>query len=407
MINVDDEVTLTADLFGNPEALFATLGRPGPVHRVALPDGMPAWLVTGHEEVREVLSDPRLVRGADAAAPELKQYLGMYSDDFVLTKHMMLTDPPDHTRMRKAVARAFTPRRVELLRPRVEEITRGLVDAMLPVGTADIVEDLALPLPIAVICEMLGVPFDDRGEFGRWAEVITGMNASSGPDDLHQAGRWFDAYLSGLVDRRRAEPGDDMISGMLEAQSQGEALSDLELRSNAFILLVGGFETSVNLIANGVLALLTHPEALDRLRADPSLLPGAVEEMMRFDSPVSTVTYRFATEPLTIAGVEIERGEHVAVSIAAANHDPAKFTDASRLDITRRTNGHLSFSHGIHFCLGAPLARLEGEVAFRELLGRVGDLRLAVPAEELAWKQNFIVHRLERLPVTFSDHYRR
>ncbi|MFD9322373.1 cytochrome P450 [Streptomyces sp. NPDC060053] len=403
MINIEGEVALKTDLFGDPQALFERLGRPGPVHRVALPDGMPAWLVTGHAEVREVLSDPRLVRGADAAAPELRQYLGMYSDDFVLTRHMMLSDPPDHTRMRRAVSKAFTPRRVEQLRPRVEKITRELVDAMLPQGTADIVDALALPLPIAVICEMLGVPFEDRAEFGQRAEVITGMNASSGPQELVGAGRWFDAYLSSLVERRRTDPGDDMISGMLQAQIGQDPLSDLELRSNAFILLVGGFETSVNLIANGLLALLRHPEALSRLRDDLSLLPEAVEEMMRLDSPVSTVTYRFATEKLTIGGVEIQPGDHVAVSIAAANHDPTRFPDPSRLDITRKTNGHLSFSHGIHFCLGAPLARLEGEIAFRELLSRTDGLRLAVAEEELRWKQNFIVHRLEHLPVTFAS----
>ncbi|MFJ6938081.1 cytochrome P450 [Streptomyces sp. NPDC101132] len=402
MIDLDGQVALTTELFGDPEALFGTLGGRGPVHRVALPDGMPAWLVTGHREVREALSDPRLVRGAHAAAPELRQYLGMYSDEFVLTKHMMLSDPPDHTRMRKVVAKAFTPRRVELLRPRVQEITDGLLDAVLPAGRADLVEALALPLPIAVICEMLGVPFGDRDEFGRYAEVITGMNASSGPGELAAAGQWFNTYLSELIARRRTEPGDDMISGMLEAQRHGDTLSDLEMRSNVFILLVGGFETSVNLIANGVLALLRHPDALERLRADEGLLPGAVEELMRFDSPVSTVTYRFATEPLTIGGAQIRPGDHVAVSIAAANHDPAKFTEPGRLDITRRTNGHLSFSHGIHFCLGAPLARLEGEIALREVLRRLPGLRLAEPAESLTWKQNFIVHRLDRLPVTFT-----
>lgn len=402
MISIDGEVRLSTDVFGDPAKLITTLGNTSPVHRVALPDGMPAWLVTGHAEVLQVLSDPRLVRSADAAAPQLRQYLGMYSEDFVLTKHMMLSDPPDHTRMRKVVSKAFTPRRVELLRPRVQEITDSLLDAIAPLGTADIVDSFALPLPIAVICDMLGVPYGDREEFGRHAEVITGMNAASGPEDLARAGQWFDGYMSDLVARGRREPGDDMISGMLQAQQDGDTLTDLEIRSNAFILLVGGFETSVNLISNGVLALLRNPDALDRLRGDLSLVPGAVEELMRFDSPVSTVTYRFATEPMTIAGVRIAAGDHVAVSVTAANHDPAKFAEPSRLDLTRRTNGHLSFSHGVHFCLGAPLARLEGEIALLGLLTRLDDLRLAVPEQDLIWKQNFIIHRLDHLPVTFT-----
>jgi cytochrome P450 len=397
----DTAVALDLSTFGDPKALFAQLGGTGPVHRVLLPDGMPGWLVTGNTEVREALSDPRLVRSVTAAASELRPYLGLASADFVLTQHMLFADPPDHTRLRKLVSQAFTPRRVDLLRPRVQQITDELIDTFAADGEVDLVEAFALPLPIAVICDLLGVPFGDRAEFEQYAEVITGINASSSHEEVIGAGRWFDTYIAGLVEERRRNPGTDMISGMITAQENDDRLTDVEVRSNSFLLLAAGFETTVNLVANGVLALLQHPESMRRLREEPGLVPEAVEEILRYDSPVSSITYRFAAESMEIGGVRISAGEHVALSPPAANHDPVRFPRPDVFDIGRRTNGHMSFGHSIHFCLGAPLARLEGEIAFASLLRRLDGLELTVPSAELTWKPTFIVHRLDRLPVRF------
>ncbi|GAA4148127.1 cytochrome P450 [Phytohabitans flavus] len=403
MTNQDGRVALATEVFANPRELLAKLGAPHPIKRVTLPDGMPTVLVTGNREAREALSDPRLVRSVQAAAPELHKYHPMASDDYALSQHMLFADPPNHARMRRLVSKAFTRRRVEEMRPRIQQITDRLVDAIAPAGSADLIQALALPLPIAVISEMLGIPFEDRAEFEQHAETLTGINASSSFDDIIAAGRWFDKYLTDLVEGRRTKPGDDLVSAMLAAQVQDDKLTDLELRSNVLLLLSAGFETTVNLVANGILALLRHPDAMAVLRAEPELMPNAVEELLRYDSPVSCITYHFAREPVEIAGFQIQPGEHVVIASAAANHDPTIFDDPARLDLRRDTAGQvLSFSHGIHFCLGAPLARLEGEIAFGTVLRRLDSLRLAIPTESLNWKPSFVLHRLEKLPVTFT-----
>lgn len=398
----DATVALTTDVVADPEALFATLGDRRPVHRVTLPDGMPSWLVTGYRESREALSDTRLRRSVDAAAPDLLKYHPLAGNDFPLSQHLVFTDPPDHGRLKKLVHAAFTRRRTEVWRPRIQQVTDQLIDAFAAKGESDLVEDLALPLPIAIICEMLGIPLADRPQFESNTEVLTGINSASTYEDVVAAGGFFAEYFTNLVASRRAEPGDDLISDMLAAQEQDERLTDVEVMSNAFMLLTAGFETIAYLIVNGILALLRHPEALQLLKDRPELMPNAVEELLRYDSPVSSVTYHFATEPITIAGVRIEAGEHVVVSAAAANFDPAVFHDPTRLDPERDANGHLAFSHGIHFCMGAPLARLEGEVAIGTVLRRLPDLRLAVPEEELTWKPSFVLHGLASLPIRFT-----
>jgi cytochrome P450 len=394
---------LPANVFSDPALLRAALGNPGPVHRVRLPDGMPAWLVTGHDEVRQVLSDHRFVRSIEAAAPELLPYLGLATSGFRLSRHMLFADPPDHTRLRRLVSQAFTARRIEGLRPRVQQIADQLLDAVAGAGRADLVPAFALPLPIIVICELLGVPVSDREAFEHHAETITGVNSTSGPQALAEAGQWFDTYVSDLVARRRAAPEDDLISAMVQAQDHDDRLTDLEICSNVFLLLAAGFETSVNLLANGLLALLRNPVLAGALRRDPALAPAAVEEMLRYDSPVSSVTYRFARERVVLGDAVIEAGEHIALSLPSANYDADRFESPGELRIDRPNGSrHLSFGHGIHFCLGAPLARIEGQVAVSTVLRRLPDLRLAVPAAELTWQPTFIVHRLETLPVVFT-----
>ncbi|MEV4516533.1 cytochrome P450 [Dactylosporangium sp. NPDC049525] len=395
-------VALEAADFDDPRVLLSRLGKTRPIHRVTLPDGMPAWLVTGYSEGRKALADHRLARRGSAAAPELNPFLqGIYNDGF-FPHSMVFNDRPDHTRMKQVVSQAFTPRHMERLRPQVQAITDRLFDAIAPLGQADVLESLALPLPNAVICDWFDIQREDRDEFVAHCGVITGLTVSVGDDGMGKASRWFDEYLTAVIAERRARPGDDMISAMLASQEQNQNLTDVELRSNIFLMLIGSVETAVNMISNGTLALLRNPEAIDLLRADPSLLGGAIEEILRIDAPVMTVMYHFATEKLTIGDVEIQPGEHVAVSLTAANYDAGQFQDPELFDIRRQHDRHLSFSHGVHFCLGAPLARLEGEVFFATLLRRLPDIALAVPDRDLTWKPSFLVHRLHSLPVAFT-----
>ncbi|MFC0540623.1 cytochrome P450 family protein [Kutzneria chonburiensis] len=394
---------MRTELFSDARALTAELGDPGPVHRITLPDGMPSWLVTGYHEVRAALSDPRVLRSVEHAAPELRGYFGLAGDDFVLSRHMLFADPPDHTRLRRLVVKAFTPRRVELLRPRISELVDELLDELSGRSEADLVAELAQPLPAAVICELLGIPAGDRPEFLGHADVLIGVNASTEPGDLIQTGQWFDRYFTELIADRRRRPGSDLISGLLAAQDNDDRLTDIEVRSNSFLLLNAGFETTVNLIANTLLLILTHPDALADLYADPTLVPAAVEEALRVDSPVSTITYRFAAEPLTIGGVHIAAGEHIAVSLPAANLDEARFRDPHTVHIGRSDNHHVSFGFGMHYCVGAQLARLEGQLAVGRLLARFTDLTLSTPVSQLRWKPSFIVHHLHELPVTYKE----
>jgi cytochrome P450 len=398
----DNAVPLEVELFGDPPALLAKLGETGPIHSVTLPDGMPAWLITGYREARKALADARLRRNGTVAAAEFTPYLqGIYSDSF-FPHSMVFNDQPDHTRMKKVVSQAFTPRQMERLRPRVQRIADRLIDAVAPHGKADVLHDLALQLPNAVICEWFDIPESDRAEFVRHCEVVTGLTVSTGDDQLASAGRWFNEYLAGVISDRQAHPGEDMISAMIESQATEKTLSDIEMRSNIFLMLIGSVETAVNMVSNGTLALLRNPDALALLTDNPQFLGSAVEEILRTDAPVMTVMYHFAAERLTIGDVEIQPGEHVAVSLMAANYDSSVFSDPTHFDIRRASAPHLSFSHGVHFCLGAPLARLEGEVLFGSMLSRMKNLQLAIPEAELSWRPSFLVRRLIQLPVTFT-----
>jgi cytochrome P450 len=395
-------VPLTAEVAADPEELFKALGDRRPVHRVTLPDGMPSWLVTGYREAREALTDPRLLRSVDVAAPDLHRYHPLGGQAFPLSRHLVFADPPEHGRLRKLVQAAFTRRRTELLRPRVQQVTDELIDAFIDQGSADIVQDLALPVPIAMIWELLGVSMADRPDLEANTRVLTGINSASTYDDVVAAGGWFYQYFTRLVEERRAAPGDDVVSAMLSVQEHDDRLTDLEVQSCAFMLLSAGFETVANLIGTGVLTLLRNPDAMAVLKARPQLMPTAVEEILRFEGPVSNVTYHFAREPLSLGGVRIEAGDHVVVSVVGTNHDPVAFPAPDRFDLNREANPHLTFSHGVHFCLGAPLARLEGEVALGAVVRRLDNLRLTVPEESLQWRQSFVLHGLTSLPVAFD-----
>ncbi|MGW4567185.1 cytochrome P450 family protein [Streptomyces sp. NPDC004561] len=376
----------------DPHPVYALLRERGPVHRVRLQgtdEGYETWLVVGYEEARAALADPRLAK--DTSKSDTSLY-----DEELIGRHMLLSDPPQHTRLRGLVARAFTMRRVEELRPRIQRITDRLLDEMLPHGRADLIDALAYPLPITVICELLGVPEMDRAEFRKMStEVVAPTSAESEYDAFVR----LTGYLTDLIeDKRCAGPSGDLLSDLIRTTAEdGDRLSLKELRGMAFLLLIAGHETTVNLIGNGVLALLTHPEQLAALRADPSLLDGAVEEMLRHEGPVENATFRFAAEPLEIGGTAIARGDHVMIGLSAAQRDGARFTDPDRFDIRRDTRGHLAFGHGIHYCLGAPLARLEGRVAIGSLLERAPGLALDGPPGE--WLPGMLMRGVRSLPV--------
>ncbi|MET8999665.1 cytochrome P450 [Amycolatopsis sp. Hca4] len=398
-----DEILEVKDDFAQDAHLFSEMLRGGgPVRRVRLPPrGLPAYVVTGFAEARALLSDPRLQKNSqgirelfEAKLPPESLQNGLGQD---LSWHMLNSDPPDHTRLRKLVNKAFTARTVARLRPRVQEITDELLDGLAGQERADLVTSFAAPLPITVICELLGVREEDRAEFSGWSKTL--LSAARSPEQMQAAAASMFAYLTDLIAQKRAEPAEDLLSDLVHASDDGDSLSEPELVSMAFLLLVAGHETTVNLIANGVLALLREPEQLARLRAEPALLPGAVEEFLRFDGPIHLATLRFTAEPVEVSGVTIPAGEFVLVSLLGANRDAERYPEPDKLDVTRAAGGHLAFGHGIHYCVGAPLARLEAEIAIGGLLERFPDLALAAQPEELVYRTSSLVHGLEALPV--------
>jgi cytochrome P450 len=392
-------------LIADPYGGYGRLREQGPVLRGRTMDGGDAWYVTRQEDVRTVLGDPRFVnnaasvRGAEVnnvrekvaetlgLTPELARYI---------TTSILDADGADHTRLRKLVSRAFTVRRVADLRPRVEAITANLLDG-LP-SPVDLIEHFAYPLPITVICELVGVPEADRPSWREWGIGLVSMD----PKIIPGVVRDMVAHVKDLIGRRRAAPADDLLTALIQAQeADGDQLSDDELVTMVFTLVMAGHETTAHLIGNGTVALLTHPDQLDLLRRDPSLWPGAVHELMRFCGPVHITRLRYAAEDVDLDGVRIRAGDAVQAVLVSANFDPREYTDPERLDVTRRPagrgEGHVGFGHGFHYCLGAALARQEGEVALRALFARFPNLALVDGEQE--WARLPGVRRLIRLPV--------
>ncbi|MDT0393673.1 MULTISPECIES: cytochrome P450 [Streptomyces] len=392
MTNIVDLGELGEGFRRDPHPVYAQLRAHRPVHRVRLPEedgGQESWLIVGYEEARAALADPRLAKDGTR--------IGFMSlDEELIGKHLLSADPPQHTRLRSLITRAFTTRRVAELQPRIQQITDELLDTMLPQGRADLIESFAYPLPITVICELLGVPEIDRTEFRKISnDVVVPTSAES----LRDAFVRLADYLDDLIESKRdAGPGTDLLSELIRTTAEnGDRLSPDELRGMAFVLLVAGHETTVNLITNAVHALLTHPDQLAALRADMNLLDGTVEEALRYEGPVESATDRFAAEPLEIAGVQIEKGEWVRIGLAAADRDPGRFPTPDGFDIRRDSRGHVAFGHGIHHCLGAPLARLETRVALRSLLERAPGL--ALDGQPGAWLPGVLMRGVRSLPV--------
>ena len=394
-----------AEFKANPYPFYARLRAEAPVHRMTLPTKETGWLITRYDDAATVLKDERFAKDtANAMTPEQAARRAWFRKLFRALKHNMLNqDPPNHTRLRALVHKAFTPRLIEQMRDRIQALTDELLDKVESRGRMDLIRDYALPLPTTIIAEMLGVPAADRHAFHRWSNAL--MSAAASTWGLLRAipNVWtFLRYIRKVVKKRRADPRDDLVSALARAEEAGDTLSEEELLAMVMLLLVAGHETTVNLIGNGTLALLEHPGQMARLRSDPALIRPALEELLRFASPVEMATERYAREDVTIGGVTIPRGEMVFAVIASANRDERQFADPDRLEITREPNRHLAFGLGAHFCLGAPLARLEGQIAINTLLRRCPDLRLAVTPDALRWRRGLLLRGLEALPVTFD-----
>ena len=384
----------------DPYPAYARLRAQEPVHFSA---ALQAWVLTGYEDCERVLRDAAAFSSSPLVATgQMAKLLQQQRREFPLgtVPTVLNSDPPVHTRLRGLVNRAFTPRTIEELRPRIEEVADELLADVPAGGSFDVARGLAQPLPIIVIAELLGVPAADRELLKRWSTAIASMTNVLNPPAVMEAAQLATteliAYIDKVVAERRARPADDLLSALIEVEEEGQRLSHEELLAFSILLLLAGHETTTSLIANGTLALAQHPEEAARVRADPALLPAAVEELLRYDSAVQGVV-RFAVGPAELAGQRIEAGATLLVLVGAANRDPAQFAEPDRLDVTRDPNRHLSFGRGIHFCLGAPLARLEGEVAFGRLLARFPELRLAGEGPQRAG--TLVLRGLARLPI--------
>jgi len=389
---------LLPEFHADPYPFYRRLREQDPVHQSPL--GI--WVLTRYDDTVMVLRDPRF--GREGMAELMEARLGVPARP-ANTRDMLFRDPPDHTRLRALVSRAFTPRVVEAMRPHIQEIVDGLLDAVESARGMDVIEDLAYPLPVTVICEMLGVPVADQDIFKQWsADIARSLDAAilpAGSEVMTRGQESGDAireYFRSLIAVRRKSPQPDLLSALIAAEEQGDKLSEPELVATCVLLLIAGHETTVNLIGNGILALLRHPDQLQALADNPALIQTGVEELLRFDGPVQR-TGRMTMADVEIGGRQIPKNSIVAAVIGAANRDPAHFPDPDRLDVTRRENRHIAFGFGIHFCLGAPLARIEGQVAIGTLLRRWPTLKLVSDTPE--WRESSVLRGLKTLPVTF------
>jgi cytochrome P450 len=416
---------LSPEFRANPYPTFARLREQGPVVRVTMPGGHSIWVVTQYEAVVAVLKDNRFIKDPRKLTSEDRpvQLPGPLHQFEILSNNMLRRDPPDHTRLRALVAKAFTPRRIEQLAPRIQEIADELLDVVQDREEIDLIDSYAFPLPIIVISELLGIPVEDRDKFREWSDRLVNnlgqllleegqLRASSSPLTLLRrfapwrpermqlllTARAFIRYFRGLIAQRRVRPTNDLVSALVQVEEEGERLTEEEMISMLVLLLLAGHETTVNLIGNGTLLLLQNPAQLAHVRQNPAAMKSAVEEILRAKNPVNMVS-RIASEDIILSGERICKGDRLLVAIASANHDEAVFKDAEELDVLRKDNRHVGFGQGIHFCLGAPLARLEGQIALDTLLRRFPEMALAVSPEALRWRPGFLLHGMQELPV--------
>src|SRR5688572_8222255 len=414
----------SADFKERAFPVYAAMREKGSVVSVMLPTGEPIWFVTRYAEVVAFLKDDERFANDPSSALTDEEYAQLFQQatehltveqqemaaqtDEILRRNLLAVDPPDHSRLRRLVAIPFTPKYIEGLRSRVQAIADGLLDAVgsRADGTGrremELIGDFAYPLPLTVISEMLGIPFADRDKFREWSQAAVSFTPADRANPAVTAKLIeFIAYMRGLVADKRSNPGDDLLSGLVLAETEGDKLSENELLSMIFVLIVAGHETTVNLIANGTLALFEHPEQRARLRENPGLLKPAIEEMLRYYGPVEISLTRWVRQDTELGGQRLRRGEQIMALLASANHDGEQFPNPELFDISREPNRHAAFGTGIHACLGATLARLEGQIAFATLLSRMPRLTLAIPRDEVQWRDGTFLRGLVRLPVTF------
>jgi cytochrome P450 len=389
----------------DPYPLYARLREEAPVY---WSESQRAWLLTSYADVSATVRDPKRFSSSgrfsavlDALPSDERSRFDPFERHFAVG--LLGSDPPDHTRLRRLINRAFTPRVVEELRPRVQDLVDGMLDQVQAKGEMDFIRDIAYPLPATVIAELLGVPVEDQDRFKDWSDGIlsfqgTGRTTVETLDRAQRDLLEMRAFLTDLLAQRRRVPTDDLLGRMVAAEEEGDKLSSAELLTTCVTLLTAGHETTTNLIGNGLYTLLRHPEQMARLRVDEALMPTAVEEMLRYESPLQRNPRRVA-EDLEFGGQRLRRGDFVLQILAAANHDPAVFPDPERFDITRQPNRHLAFGHGIHFCLGAPLARIEAPVVIGTVLRRMPELHLT--KDEPQWQEHGLLRSLRTLPVAF------
>ena len=388
----------------DPYPLFAQVRADGPVHEVTLADGHRAWLIVRHEEAKAALNHPDLSKDMHAALTHDGAVVAEGLPGPAFARHMLSVDPPDHTRLRRLTSAAFSRPRIAALRPRVQAIVDGLLDDLEARGdtVVDLVKGFAFPLPFTVISELLGVPEPDRAHLGSsFTTLLTPSSAPEPPAEAVAASANVVRYLTELLARKRAAPSEDLVTDLVRAADQDGALSEQEMLSTIFQLIVAGHDTTTSLIGNGTVALLLHPQQRDALLADPALVPRAIEEILRWDAPVPHSTFRYTTQDVALGGTVIPAFAQVIISLAAANRDPNRYDNPETLDITRADISHLAFGHGIHHCLGARLARLEAEIAFTTLHDRFPTMRLAVPPSALRWDHGdgLVLRGLSELPV--------
>jgi len=396
------------DLWGeqmriDPLPTLAQLRAETPIARVFNPhQEAPEWRVTRYADVVELLRDPRFTKDKRKLSDAGRSRYFRVTEFDRLDKHMLYADPPEHTRMRTLVSKAFTPRRIAELRPRIAEATTTVLDLAEQQDSVDLLDALAFQLPITVLTELIGVPIADQERFREWTRVLIAPPSEGNFDALRQMVIEFQQYLDEFLALRRRRPRNDLTSALIEAETCGDRLSATELMSMVFLLIAAGFETTGNLIGNGVWALLRHPAELQRLHATPELITPAIEEVLRYCPPVSNSTGAFPLEDVEFRGTVIPAEELVVASLMSAHHDDAQFPEPERFDITRTPNRHLGFGHGLHFCLGASLARLEAQVAIGALAQRFPRLGFAADPDTLRWKIGVFVHGLENLPVRWE-----
>jgi cytochrome P450 len=380
----------------DPYPTYDRLRELSPVHEVTLPGGMPTWYITRYDDAREALADLRLSKETIRIGHQNKYPFG----DVPMHEHLLQADPPGHTRLRKLVSKAFTPRRVEQMRPRIKQMTGGLLDTLAGRHRVDLIEEFAFPLPFMLICALLGISEGQQAEFRRLAIDLMSSPPGTTPEQIREQAVAFEQFLRTLIAEKRASPGDDLTSALVAVRDADEGrLTETELVSMEFLLLLAGYETTVNLIGNGMYALLRHPGQMAALRADPALLEPAIDELLRYESPLANATLRRASEPVCYSGVTIPAGGVVLIGLCAADRDGSRFSRPDELDLNRRDVAHLAFGHGVHYCLGAQLARMQGQIAIGELLRRYSSIELAIDPAELRWRPGALIRGLRELPV--------